>query len=328
MPNRDWLKVPESDYQSDEPTVNPVEVRLMYDDPLEKEMQRTDGSGSFKSWLYAVENQADNVEYTWSASKHLHEEVQKLGATKDMIVKIIKKRIGPGQKDIRWSVGYIGGPVDHQKQNALQGNGQAQSTQTQPAKTQKAAPQQQPAGSSVYLPTRRNEEYMRLLREIAADKLENWSTIYALVQAQFPDESSDWAATRATHLHIDVNRMVEGAFRGGTRAQEGAEAVNEREEAILSVVRAGLPDTLFGAIADNHEHIEDAKVAAEIVKMFGYQAVPKKDQEIHLSMARKAWRYTDRRHQGFEVAAALEATADEFGVPHEVLKAPEDEPPF
>ncbi len=107
------------------------------------------------------------------------------------------------------------------------------------------------------------------------------------------------------------------------------------KQAVVDAELAGYPDTIFGAIADSHDGIEDAVKAKEIVGKFGFthpSHLLKDDPPAWLSVARIAWRYQDRVDQGMNEFYSMTGTADEFDIPHEVLTLPEpeenDEIPF
>ena len=335
MANRPWFNIPESDYQADNPVPQPVLVEMMYPDPIVKEQTRKDGSGTFTAYYYGIKHE-DN-EYTLSASEGLNSMIQGVGATQGSIIKILKRRIGPAMKDIRYTVTHEDGPIDQSKIDAGRKpvSPQAQSQGAPVAQTKAPPTPTAGGGEKYYLPLRENETYMALLKEIAVDKATEWQLVYNVVADLFPDENSEWVATRATHLNIDLQKEMYHKWEKDPHIPlPPAEELDERELAVRNYDQSEYPESLFDVIAEGHEGIEDGDAAREIVKKFGYKAsshLPAGDYTVLLQAARICWRYQDRVDQGMEEYYCMVGTADEFDMPYDILdlpERPEDDPEF
>ncbi len=337
MPNRPWLNIPESDYQADEPTPQPVEVMMLYDDPIQKEQNRKDGSGSFTAFYYGVD--MEDSEYTLSASESLHKMIQGTGATTGTLIRILKKRIGNGVKDIRYSITYMAGPQDQEKIDLYAKAKRPSSKGATVAKkaTANASPPAPTAsgGEKYYLPTRENETYMALAKEIGRDKAAVWKMLYHVLEDLFPDETSEWLATRATHLNIDIQKEMYHKWEKDPHLPLPArEELEDREQAVMDYDQSNYPESLFEVIAAGHDDVLDGDWAKDIIKSFGYKKpahLPKDDYQVLLQVARICWGYQDIIKSGENEYYAMTTIAGEWNIPEEIIDLPEkpsDEPEF
>lgn len=324
MVDRSFLDIPESDYQSDEPVVNAIEVTMSYDDPNNKEQPNKFKPGeTYTAHYYGVEY--NGAEYTMSASEALHKLIQGTGATKGSVVRIIKKRIGQDNKDIRWSASLVGGPVD---QNKVGGVGQ---TSGPKESIRPALPQQPPsqpayingsgvAQGKVYESLKDNEDYVALSSALAQDKLALWVMVFDKVTEQYPDETSEWRAVRATHINIGLEKDLYHKWeKERWTVPPPPVELEPREQAIMDTDLQGF----VAAVANGHENL-NSKVAGATVQKFGYKTLPRDDKEVWLTAAKLAWRYQDRIDQGMDEYYAMTGTADEFEVPYEICTIPPD----
>jgi hypothetical protein len=336
MTNRPWLNIPESDFQTDDPVAQPVEIMMLYDDPIEKDQTRRDGSGTFKAFYYGVD--MDDSEYTLSASESLHKMIQGVGATQGTLVKILKRRIGDNVKDIRYTVTYEAGPIDQDKidlyAKATRPKGKGATVAKQPTTNAPPAPTAS-GGERYYLPLRENENYMALAEEIGRDKVAVWSVLYNIMAESYPDESSEFYATRATHFNIDIQKELYHKWvKEPHLVLPPKEELEDREQAVVDADLDEYPKSIFVAVAVGHEGIDGYNEAKAIIKKFGYTKpihIPKTDKDVWLQVARIAWRYQDRIDQGMIEYYAMVGTADEFDMPYDILAlpdAPDDDPEF
>lgn len=318
-----FLEVPESDYQADEPVINPIEVTMSFDDPKTKE--HTKGDRSWTGHYYGV--QFNGADYTLSASDALHKLIQATGATKGTTVKIIKKRIGPNNKDIRWSASYVSGPQDQDKIDAADsGDDQAQPATSPPKQRQERTTStmaQSQGGTKVYYPLKGNDDYMNLVGALADDRIAVWNTIYERIVNDYPDETSEWQATRATHISIAIEKDLyhkweKEQYTVAVPEPDPEDIYDERELRVFRSDANGFMD----AVIAGHDILGETDRAKEIVKKFGFTGLPKGDKAAWVDIARIVWRYCDRKEQGFEEYYAMVGTADEFLLPHEVMKLP------
>lgn len=338
MPNRPWLSIPESDFQTDTPVPQPVLVLMLFDNPIEKEQTRKDGSGTFKAYYYGVDYEDD--EYTLSASAALHKMIQGTGAIQGTLVKILKRRIGDGVKDIRYTVTYEAGPIDQDKIDLYAKATRPQNKGATVAKKATAKPTAPPAptasgGEKYYLPLRENETYMALAKEIGRDKAAVWKLLYHVMEENFPDESSEWLATRATHLNIDIQKeMYHKWVKDPHLPLPAKEELEEREQAVIDYDQDAYPESLFEVIAAGHDNLIDYEWARDIIKSFGYKKpvhLPKDDYQVLLQVARICWGYQDIIDTGESDYYAMTTIAGEFGIPEEIIDLPDkpdSEPEF
>ena len=318
--NRTWLDIPESDYQADEPVARPIEIRLLYADPILKEQTNRKTGNTFMGHYYGVD--FNGAEYTISASAGLHKQIQAIGGTRDTKIKIIKKRIGPEDVDIRWSVSVISGPIDQDKIDM--GNN------TQPGRAPVATSANdhwvnggvqaaKPAGTNTYYPLRDDEGFMALAKEIAGDKLAVWNLIYERVVDDYPEEDSEWHRQLTTHLNIDIQKEMHFKIKDGYAVAKPPPELSEREKAIVKATLS----MFVQQVANGHENLTKAK-AGDIVKKFGFTHLPPDDKDAWLNIAKIVWRYQDRIDQGMNEFYSMTGTADEFELPYEVMDLPPD----
>jgi hypothetical protein len=184
------------------------------------------------------------------------------------------------------------------------------------------------------MPLRDDDAYMDLVQEVALDKWATWVLLYEMVITDFPNESADWAATRATHLAIGMEKEMYHKVREGYVTQDHASAnavvqqqneepvdpalaeYDEREQAVYQLTDGRSFKKL---VADNHDAIKNGEETGEILKRFGFPSLPPGDRRQWVDLARIAWRAADRKAQGMKEYFVMTATANEFSIPHDQL---------
>jgi hypothetical protein len=180
---------------------------------------------------------------------------------------------------------------------------------------------------------------MDLVQEVALDKWATWVLLYEMVISDYPNETSEWCAVRATHLAIGMDKEMYHKVREGYVTQDHANAnaavqqqdqepaeepevdpdiaeYDEREQAVYQLTDGRSFKKL---VADNHDAIKNGEETGQILKRFGFPSLPPGDRRQWVDLARIAWRAADRKEQGMEEYYVMTATADEFSIPHDQL---------
>ena len=264
-----FLSIPESDYQGSTPQVNPVVVKLLFDDPLEKDSGR-----GWTNFYYKVEYAG--AEETISASQALHKMIQDTGAKKDTEVKIVKKRIGPAQKDIRWIVELVGGPVDTSK-------AKGSSSPSRPA-----APVTPVKATSVEPPSK---EYSPLTEEALNVWILNQVDEASLLEVSLRTAKSLWEnlgfedvdpkAIQATaaSLHIQGGRTT-----GGLKGLNNLSVPDPIAAIVRLVSFTDYPVSFYDAVIANSAWFDEDEDIVNLMKELNYTSMPKDYDGLYLGV--------------------------------------------
>jgi len=296
----DFINVPESDFRLDEPDIHPLVVTLMFDEPREKEYQSKTGGGMFTTYYYTVEH--EGIEHALGASSALHKKIQGVNALKGTEIKILKKRIGDDNKDIRWSVVYVSGPV-----------GQKQQAQTQVATTPVAKSDD-------------GTEYMPLTNVGLAVWILDQQDQAALFSVSLAEAKKVWADAGIETDPRSLQATAASLFIQGTRSTNGVKGLNKMAlppepdpiaDIVADIDHDDLPDSFFNAIGANTDFFEDSDGIKSAMKALGRTGIPKGFHNQYEAI-RDLLRFAEFRESGMEVVDAVDA----------VIEAQENEPAF
>lgn len=173
-----------------------------------------------------------------------------------------------------------------------------------------------PAPQQVWYP--REDSEWQLYDALVDQNLEAISRNYSKVVARFPDKSEEFQRTIAVSNAIETARQM--ANLRGYALGKVTPPPDPRDQAILNCDPFNFPDSLFEAIQANHVSIAHVNHAKNIVKLYGYVAIPAKDSNVWLTVAHIAWDHADLRASGKEEAETVHEVAARYGIPVEVLK--------
>lgn len=297
----DFINVPESDFRLDEPDIHPLVVTLMFDEPREKEYPSQHGGGTFKTYYYTIEN--EGTEFALGASAALHKKIQGVNAVKGTVIKILKKRIGDDNKDIRWSVAYVSGPV-----------GQARAQAVTPTAT---TPASKPASNVEYVPLTDTGLGVWILDQ--QDQA-------ALFSVSLAEAKKVWAGAGIEADPRSLQATAASLFIQGTRSTNGVKGLNKMElppepdpiaDIVAGIDHDDLPDSFFDAVGANTDFFEDGDGIKSAMKALGRTGIPKGFHNQYEAV-RDLLRFAEFRESGMEVVDAVDA----------VIEAQENEPAF
>jgi len=288
-----FLTIPESDYQGATPQVNPVDVTLQFDQPLEKDSGR-----GWTNFYYKVDY--NGMEETISASAGLHKFIQQTGAIKDTQIRIIKKRIGKGQKDIRWHVELLDGPVDTSR---AQGGSQPSKPSTTPHQPVKATSVKPNAKAYEQLTT----EGLSVWELNQADEAVLFMVSLREARKIWGEDFEDSRTLQATAASL---------FIQGTRTTGGSKGLNNLmvPDPISAMVEAvdltDVPASFYAVIKDNSAWFDEDEDIVNLMKEIGYTAIPKGIKEMYDAIF-DLMRYGELMYEDPDHASAIKLVKEE-----------------
>ena len=270
----DFIKVPESDYQGETPTINPLIVTLQFDKPLEHEVNH--GGRTWINYNYKVDH--EGTEHTLSASKGLSSHIEKIGAIKDTKIKIIKKRIGPAAKDIRWVVAHVDGPVDTSKAKS--------SVPSRPAENKSVA------SAKPLISKTAEKEYSPLTEEALKVWKLNQSDEASLLAVSLKTAAELWESlgytdvdpkaiqATAASLHIQGGRTT-----GGLKGLNNLLVPDPIKAITLMIVATDMPQSFYDAVSSSSAWFDDSEDIVNLMKELGFTSVPKAYKEQYAAIA-------------------------------------------
>jgi hypothetical protein len=225
--NKPVMEIPVSDPMN----VEKVRIKLLFDEPFEKEKESQFGDGTYMLYTYTILDMSDNTEKLMFAYTGLYNAISGTGAGKGAVLDI--GRIGEGKSTV-WGADYISGPRRPVKEES---GAKVYDTAVEDKREWKdGGVAKTPARQDVFHPMSSTD--VEIVMAIIEDDLNLLEQVVALVATKecFGDLSGDQQARVARGSLIEARRKHRpGMIVGSSRDDKGESSDSPNESPDSSV---------------------------------------------------------------------------------------------